>query len=264
VTANDKGSADVHGRLWGRRARDWAEHEGRHQPEYDTMFDRLGVGPGLVYCDVGCASGVAAAIAARRGASVFGLDASDNLIEIARSRVPSADFRVGEMEQLPFADGMFDVVTGFRAFNYAKRPVVALAEARRVVKPAGRVVMTTWGKPEHMGFASLIDALTPLLPPRPPGSLGIYALSNEAALTALAESAGLQPLSIDVLDCVFAYPDLKTALRGLASSGRAARAIECTSEAAVDQAHAEALRRFRCSDGGYRIDASMICLTARR
>ena len=48
-----------------------------------------------------------------------------------------------------------------------------------------------------MDVAALIDALTPLLPPRPPGSLGIYALSDEGALRALAESAGLEPLSVD-------------------------------------------------------------------
>ena len=80
-------------------------------------------------------------MAAQRGARVSGLDAADALIEIARARVPSANFHVGEMEALPFGDCTFDVVTGFHAFNYAARPVVALAEARRVAKRDGRIVM---------------------------------------------------------------------------------------------------------------------------
>jgi ubiquinone/menaquinone biosynthesis C-methylase UbiE len=90
-----------------------------------------------MYCDVGCGSGIAALMASQRGARVWGLDAAEKLIEIARARVPSGDFRVGEMEKLPFLDGMFDLVTGFAAFNYAARPLAALAEARRIVKPDG-------------------------------------------------------------------------------------------------------------------------------
>jgi ubiquinone/menaquinone biosynthesis C-methylase UbiE len=264
TTIDKPGSAAVHGRLWGARARDWADlQEGQHQAEYEAVFERLGLGPGALYCDVGCASGVAAQSASQRGAWVWGLDAADKLIEIARARVPSGDFRVGEMEELPFGDSMFDLVTGFRAFNYATRPVVALAEARRIVKQDGRIVMTTWGKPEGMGIASLINALTPLLPPRPSGAPGIFALSEEGALRSLAESAGLKPLTVDYIDCTWSYPDLATALRGFASSGRAVRAIECTSEQAVNQAHATTLAPFRLSDGSYRIGASLICLVAR-
>ena len=258
------GSAAVHGRLWGARARDWAdlqEHQKAH--EYQTVFDQVELGAATEYCDVGCASGVAAFMAAQRGAQVSGLDAADALIEIARARVPSANFHVGEMEALPFGDCTFDVVTGFHAFNYAARPVVALAEARRVAKRDGRIVMTTWGPPEGMDVAGLIDALTPLLPSRPPGSLGIYALSDEGALRALAESAGLEPLSDDYVACTWLYPNRATALRAFASSGRAVRAIECSSESAVDRAHADALATFRVGDGGYRVEATSICLLAR-
>lgn len=199
----------------------------------------------------------------QRGARVSGLDAAENLIEIARERVPSGDFRVGEMEELPFPGGTFDFVTGFRSFNYATRPIVALAEARRVAKPGGRIVMTTWGKPETMEFASLITALTPLLPPRPPGAPEIFALSDEGALRSLVESAGLKPLEVNHTDEAWLYPDLATALRGLASSGRAVRAIECTSEDAVNEAHAKALAPLRRDDGTYRISVSTICLVAR-
>ena len=57
-----------------------------------------------------------------------GLDAAEALLDVARKRTPSGDFRQGEMEELPFADGTFDVVTGFNSFQYAADPVNALRQ----------------------------------------------------------------------------------------------------------------------------------------
>src|SRR6202165_1770386 len=263
ATAEKPGTAALHGRLWGARAQDWADiQEPQYRADYEAVFARLGLTIEALYCDVGCGSGFAALLASQRGARVWGLDAAENLIEIARARVPSGDFRVGEMDELPFADGMFDLVTGFRSFNYAARPVAALAEARRIAKPDGRIVMMTWGNPEGMGVASFITALTPLLPPRPSGAPGIFALSDEGALRALAESAGLKPLEVEEIAYTWSYPNLATALRGFASSGRAVRAMECTSEEAVNEAHTAALAPFRCGDGSYRIGASSIWFVA--
>ncbi len=62
---------------------------------------------------------MAATLWASLGATVSGLDASDTLLEIARERAPSADFRLGDLEALPFDDDSFDVVTGFNSFQYA-------------------------------------------------------------------------------------------------------------------------------------------------
>jgi ubiquinone/menaquinone biosynthesis C-methylase UbiE len=44
------------------------------------------------------------------------------------------------MEELPFADGTFDVVTGFNSFQYASSPVAAVKEAKRVARKGGYVV----------------------------------------------------------------------------------------------------------------------------
>lgn len=61
--------------------------------------------------------------------------------------MPQGDFRIAEMEGLPHADGSFDVVTGFNAFQYAAKPVNALREARRVAKRGGVLVIAVWGCP---------------------------------------------------------------------------------------------------------------------
>jgi SAM-dependent methyltransferase len=185
------------------------------------------------------------------------------LLAIARSRVPQGDYRVGELEELPFADDSFDMVTGFNSFQYAADPKAALSEAKRVAKPGATVVIMTWGPPEGMEAASLVAALRPLLPAPPPGAPGPFALSNEGALRAFAEAAGLEPVEVMDVDSPWFYADLPTALRGLGSSGVAARAAAHAGKEAVDAGHAAALAPFEQPDGGYRVGALFRCLVAR-
>jgi len=254
----------VNGRLWGSAAADWAEiQEKTCLPVYRATFDRVGLMAGAKYLDVGCGAGLAAHTAAERGAVVSGLDAAEKLLEIARARLPEGDFRVGELEKLPFEDDTFEVVTGFNSFQYAAHPGAALMEAKRVAKPGGRVVVMTWGEPEGMEAASLLAALRPLLPPPPPGAPGPFALSNEAALRSFAEAAGLEPLEMFDVDSPWVYEGFATAMRGLRSSGVAARAIEHSSVEAVDAAQEKALAPFRREDGRYVVGAWFRCLVTR-
>lgn len=257
-------TGEINGRLWGASARNWADiQEGMCRPVYEAVFNRTGVKAGTVYLDAGCGAGMAAQIAAQRGAWVSGLDAAENLLAIAQARVPDGDFRLGELEYLPFADDAFDLVTGFNVFQYAGNPGMALAQAKRVTKPGGTVVVMTWGKPDGMEAASLVAALRPLLPPLPPGAPGPFALSDEAALRLFASGVGLEPLEVFDVDSPWWYADLSTALRGLSSSGVAIRAIENSNAQSVDEAHSKALAPFRQSDGTYRIGATFRCLLAR-
>jgi ubiquinone/menaquinone biosynthesis C-methylase UbiE len=205
---------------------------------------------------------MAALLASQRGAEVCGVDAAGSLLGIARERVVGGDFRLGDLEALPFPDGTFDVVTGFNSFQFAATPVAALMEARRVSKPTGRIVVLTWGNPQGMEAASLVTSLQPLLPPPPPGSPGPFALSDENALKRFAESAGLTVLKVSDVACEWRYEDLRTALRGLGSSGGAARAAERAGVEAVNQAHEAALAPFRRADGSYRVRASFRWLLA--
>lgn len=261
--ANAPRTSLANGRLWGKRARDWADiQEGQCSAAYEAVFDSLSLCPRSKYCDVGCGAGLAAQIASDRGAEVSGIDAAASLLEIARQRVTGADFRLGDLEELPFPDGTFDVVTGFNSFQFAANPVVALREAKRISKPAGRIAVLTWGDPQGMEAAAIVGALKPLLPPPPPGAPGPFALSDERALRAFAASAGLIALEVFDVACEWRYQDLDTALRGLASSGVAAMAAEHTSVDAVNRSHAAALAPFRQDDGSYRLWASFRWLVA--
>jgi SAM-dependent methyltransferase len=247
------GTAQLQGSLWGARARDYAEiTEQFGRPLYEAVFDAAGVEAGTWLLDVGCGPGLTAQLAAKRGAHVAGLDAAEASLEIARKRTPQGDFRAGEMEDLPWPDNTFDVVTGFNAFQYAADVVNALREARRVAKPEGRVAMAVWGRAEDCETVATVAALSKLLPPPPPGAPGPFALSAPGRVEGLLQQAGLVPISSGEVDCPFEFPDLETAVRGHISSGPAAAAIRQAGAEAVQQAIAESLAPFRTREGGYR------------
>jgi SAM-dependent methyltransferase len=237
--------------------------EGTVRPVFEAVLERTRVGPGTRYLDAGCGSGMAAQMAAARGAQVSGIDAAEAMLTIARSRVPAGDFRQGDLEDLPFADASFDVVTGFNSLQYAGNPVAALREAGRVAKRDGFVVIMTFGDPEGMGAAVLVTALKPLLPPAPPNAPGPFALSNETALRRFATDAGLKPVEVFDVDSPWIYADQAAALRGLTSTGNAIRAMEHVGEDAVTATYVKAIAPFRQEDGSVRASAWFRCLLAR-
>jgi SAM-dependent methyltransferase len=102
-------------RGWGRAAVDFATlSEPANCREYVAMHHRLRVDEGDHLLDMACGAGLAIELAALRGASCAGIDASPRLVAVARDRTPAADVRVGDMAALPWADASFDVVTSFR------------------------------------------------------------------------------------------------------------------------------------------------------
>ena len=185
-------SGDVNGRIWGLRAADWANiQEAQCAPAYHTVFDKAVVGSRTRLLDAGCGAGMALSLAADLGASVSGIDASAALLEVARTRLPNAHLAHGDLEELPFEDDSFDVVTGFNSFQYAANPTNALQEARRVTRSGGKVFIMTWGAPETMEATALVAALKPLLPPAPPNANGPFALSVPGKLEELAASPSM-------------------------------------------------------------------------
>ena len=176
---------------------------------------------------------MAAEIAAARGAVVSGIDAAEAMLSIARSRVPDGDFRQGDLEDLPFADESFDVVTGFNSFQYAGNPVAALREAGRVARRRGFVVIDDLRRSRGHGGGRVAGRAQAAVAAAAPGCTWPFALSDEAALRRFATDAGLQPVEVFDVDSPWVYADEAAALRGLTSTGNAVRAMEHVGEDAV-------------------------------
>src|SRR2546423_9238430 len=92
--------------------------------------------------DVACGTGRHAAWLVEAGHRVEGIDRSDAMLAIARTKVPSGSFRIGDMEALPFGDDEFDIGITALALTHLADPTAAIAELARVVRPGGRVIVT--------------------------------------------------------------------------------------------------------------------------
>jgi SAM-dependent methyltransferase len=249
------GSAQIQGPLWGALARTWAElAEPAQTPFYDAVFDALKIGEGTRLLDAGCGAGLALALAADRGATVAGLDASDGLLAVARERLPRADLRQGDLEQLPFADASFTAVTSFNAVQYASDPTRALRELSRVAEAGGPIAVVTWGEPQHSQMRDVLAAIGGLLPPPPPGAGGPFALSQPGALEALVESAGLTPGETGEVPTPYIYPDVETAVLAQTASGPAVRAAQHAGQQALHAALMTVMSGYRQPDGTVRLD----------
>ena len=235
-------TAQVQGELWGARAKDWLQQEAAWREVYQTVLRQADVGAGMQLLDIGCGAGGALVVGRSLGAQVTGLDASQALVAAARERLPGARIEIGEMEQLPFDDAAFDVVTGFNSFQFAGDIVRALAEARRVCKRGGAVMMLVWGKREACDLVSgTMTAVFALLPPAP-SVAAPPAFAQLGVIEGLMAKAGLAPTADGEFASALEFPDAGAATRAVMSA--AARAIRHAGEAAVRDAIAGTLPRF--------------------
>ena len=97
-----------------------------------------------------------------------------------------------DLERLPFAPESFDVVTGFNSFQYAGNFTAALAEAKRVLKEQGRLVIGIWDKPDVSDATNVLKAISALLPAPPLGTPGPFALSEEGKIENVCSSLSLK------------------------------------------------------------------------
>jgi ubiquinone/menaquinone biosynthesis C-methylase UbiE len=258
------GSAQLQGALWGAAAKDWADlSEPTATPVYEAAFDIIGITTGTRLLDVGCGAGLALQLARKRGAVVSGLDASAQLLDVARARLPEADLRQGDVEELPFADEAFDAVTAFNSVQYATDPVQALGEVKRVAASGAPVTVATWGDPDRCEARAILAAVGALLPPPPPGAGGPFALAVPGALEALVEDAHLSAQRAIEVPTPFVYTDLATAVRANLSSGPARAAIERAGVERACDAITAALNQFVQADGTVRLDNVFRLVIAR-
>src|SRR5205085_4586222 len=102
---------------------------------------------------------------------VAGLDLTPELLAVARDNAAIAEvdieFHEGDVEQLPFESGTFDVVVSQYGHIFAPRPEVAVAEMLRVLKSGGTIAFSTW--PPELFVGRLFALIARYAPPAPPG-----------------------------------------------------------------------------------------------
>ena len=257
------GSAERWGPLWGARPADWALSEDQQVPTYEDALARVGLEPGQLVLDIGCGAGAFLQLVAERGARAFGLDASEALLDLARSRALDADLRVGDMEALPYDDDTFDLVTGFNAFFFANDIVAALREAGRVAKPGAAVVIQVWGPHEHNDLEAMKDIVRPFFPPRPADAPPEPDYSKPGVLEDLATRAGLDAETTFDSTWPTVYRDAEIVGRALIAPAGIAVLIGPDREQEVKDAIVRGLARFRGPDGSYRLQNTYRSLIAR-
>lgn len=139
-------------RAAGTYDRRWA---GYVRGTLDLLAAHARIGPDERVLDVGCGTGTFAKRLVDRTPAqhVVGVDISAGMLAEARRKVgpaPNARFVAARAEALPFEAGAFDVVVTASALHYAERPEAAIAEAARVLRPGGRLVVLDWdrGRPQ--------------------------------------------------------------------------------------------------------------------
>jgi SAM-dependent methyltransferase len=122
----------------------------------DTVTTFVTPLPGAAILDVGCGRGQLVRRLREFGARSCGIDPNPEAIADAKASDPDLDVRVGVAEELPFQTGAFRAVTFINALHHVPvaRQVHALEEARRVLAPAGRLIVL-----EPLASGSFFSAL---------------------------------------------------------------------------------------------------------
>ena len=175
----------------------------------------LALQPGERVLDIGSGPGLLAAeMAEEVGADgrVHGIDPSDSMLEIARHGGTPVDFGLGDALALPFADEQFDVAVSTQVYEYVEDIAGALAEARRVLRPGGRLLVLdtdwdsiVWHSSDRERMARVLSAwnehlVDPYLPRR---------------LPALMRAAGLELTDVVIIPILNQGADRNTYSAGM-------------------------------------------------
>ncbi|WP_066907612.1 class I SAM-dependent methyltransferase [Millisia brevis] len=168
--------------------------------------------------DVGCGAGattlaVAAAIGAQGGWAV-GLDISEPLLTLARSRADAegvpARFVQADIQDGPVADGAFDAVISRFGVMFFRAPVAAFTNLRLAAAPGAALRMLTWREPDANPFMTTGEtAVAPLLglPIREPDTPGPFGLAGRDYALSVLERSGWSAADAQPIDIECRFPE---------------------------------------------------------
>ena len=188
-------------------------------PVRDWMIGALAPQPGQTVLELAAGAGdVGFATAARLGEAgrLITTDVSPAMLEVARRRgtelaLDNVDYRVMDAERIELEDDSVDGILCRFGYMLMPDPQAALAEARRVLRPGGRISLAVWGPPQRNPFFSLMGvalARHGYLPPPDPTEPGIFTLADPNRVGALLEAAGLGDPRLEDVPVVFSVSGL--------------------------------------------------------
>jgi len=143
----------------------WARYVNQTLPVLRRVAD---VQPGERVIDLACGTGEfeRLVLAAEPRAQLIGVDLSPSMLERARAKLDGQGdvrFEEADVHALPFGTGAFDVAVCANTFHYFSHPGHVLREARRVLRPNGRVVILDWCR--DFWTCRVMDAVLRILDP---------------------------------------------------------------------------------------------------
>ena len=168
LSSNDDALTERSRRIWS--SGDYDRIAGGFRDEAEAFVARRRLRPEQRVLDAACGSGNLTIPAARTGAAVTGIDLVGNLV-VAAAQWASRDgvsitLDTGNVEELPYADGQFDVVMSMFGVMFASRPDRVVAELARVTRSGGQVALANWTR---KGFIGRLLALHAAVVPPPAG-----------------------------------------------------------------------------------------------
>lgn len=183
------------------------------------LLDAAEVGSGSRLLDVATGPGYAAALAAERGASVVGTDLAEEMVSLAARLHPGLQFRRGDAEDLPFADGSFDAVVGNFVLLHLGHPERAASEFARVLGTGGRVALTVWDLPERTRLLGVFVDAVAAAGATPPADIPLgppfFRFSDDGEFVGLLTGAGFQDAKVTNLSFVHSVPSPDDLWRGM-------------------------------------------------
>jgi SAM-dependent methyltransferase len=187
----------------------------------EYAYHLLGDVAGLRIVDFGCGSGANTVLLANRGAHVWGVDISEDLIRLARRRLDvngragRAEFIVASAHDLPFPDDSIDIVFGIAILHHLDLRLVS-AEVQRVLRPGGRAIFQ-----EPVRNSKLIRFLRGLIPYKAPDVSPFERPLTDPELQAFARpfsSMRFRPFLLPHVQLASVLPVLKQQIHPLYSS----------------------------------------------
>jgi SAM-dependent methyltransferase len=231
----------------------------------DPLLEAAGVVPGVRAVDVATGPGAVASRCLERGASVIGVDISEDMVALGKRLHPEVEFLQAPAEDLPFRGSTFDAVTANFLVPHMAEPETTVSELIRIMKPEGRLALTTWDIPADnrlLGiFYDAIGRTAAKAPPDIPRGPPMFRLSVDREFADLLIRAGLESVHVRTIKFHHLIESAEAFWEGTLASGVRTPVLILSQPEAIREgirtAFDELVRQYQVADGQLDIPVSI-------